>query len=551
MPSTPQVKFNLINNNVEESYPLQGISVVLARTTKGPFNDPSKVISTITQFESVFGKEIVPDNSVSNIEKALKGGSKLRIIRVEGNGATQGNLETLFQVTIDQESVDIKAKTRGKGDPIGSGENFTVNLFKSGNTIYYKIIDNNGTDVLDEGSIFTYMQADSVNKTSVDYLAFSNFIENNPCLEISVSSEGDIKSVEDLLQRMAEIDGTKKTFSTNVTEDAKTPKSISGSIGSAGTDPTVAEWKASVDYIRDHIDAYNILASHVYGHLKESDSEVTQVYGAIKDILDEIEEFRLFIEIPKSKKTSEEMINWKKTISQGIGHSKWVSYYAGGIQYANNYGITVDSEVGGTVLGLADASATNKGYDKSFAGLNRGLVPEALGVVSANYGSPGRIGNMEELAQQAINIFCIKDTPTYGKRVVLWHNFTDQVKQDSFRFLGNTGLVLNIKKTLRPILENYIEEPNFWGTWKSIYLRVKPIIDSWVDDGALTDPEWYGDQNASSWGDLQINTEAEARQGHYKARFSFKDIVALQDITLDVVIESSTKTVDISIVDNS
>lgn len=110
-------------------------------------------------------------------------------------------------------------------------------------------------------------------------------------------------------------------------------------------------------------------------------------------------------------------------------------------------------------------------------------------------------------------------------------------------------MVLDIKKTLRPILESYIEEPNYWGTWKNMYLQIKPLIDEWVTNEAMTDPKWEGDQDATSWNDLIINTEAEARSGHYKARFRFKDIVALQDITLDVVIEKATKSVSIDIID--
>ena len=67
----------------------------------------------------------------------------------------------------------------------------------------------------------------------------------------------------------------------------------------------------------------------------------------------------------------------------------------------------------------------------------------------------------------------------------------------------------------------------------------------------MTDPIWEGDQDATSWNDLVVNTEAAARQGHYKARFRFKDIVALQDITIDVIIEKASKSVSVDIVDNA
>ena len=56
MPSTPKINFNFINNNVEESSPLRGISTVLARTTKGPVLDPSTLIKGVTQFQRTFSK---------------------------------------------------------------------------------------------------------------------------------------------------------------------------------------------------------------------------------------------------------------------------------------------------------------------------------------------------------------------------------------------------------------------------------------------------------------------------------------------------------------
>lgn len=43
MPNTPRVQFNFENNNVQNSTPLLGVSHVVARTTKGPFNSPDKV----------------------------------------------------------------------------------------------------------------------------------------------------------------------------------------------------------------------------------------------------------------------------------------------------------------------------------------------------------------------------------------------------------------------------------------------------------------------------------------------------------------------------
>ena len=49
MPNTPRVQFNFENNNVQNSTPLLGVSHVVARTTKGPFNSPDKVFNTYSE----------------------------------------------------------------------------------------------------------------------------------------------------------------------------------------------------------------------------------------------------------------------------------------------------------------------------------------------------------------------------------------------------------------------------------------------------------------------------------------------------------------------
>ena len=90
MPNSPSVKFEFENRNVQQTTPMLGVSCVLARTTKGPYDDPSEIITSFSHFQRLFGSEIVPDGSVSNIEKAFMGGSKLRVIRVLGKGATKG-----------------------------------------------------------------------------------------------------------------------------------------------------------------------------------------------------------------------------------------------------------------------------------------------------------------------------------------------------------------------------------------------------------------------------------------------------------------------------
>lgn len=588
MPTSPHVDFKFKNNNVLQTTPMLGVSCVLARTTKGPYDDPSEIISTFSQFQRIYGSEIVPDGSVSNIEKALTGGSKLRVIRVLGKGATQGTVaataasKTKAAAKSEEEGIapasavpepatpaaiitiasggttySLGLVTKGYGDPIGSTDTFQVGFYKQVNTLYYKIYSGNG-QVLEQGPVITYKTADDNNNTSVDYLALSAFAKNSEYIKPVVVAGS---SFENLIKWLTEsVDGTKNAVKVIVggaapteTVPTDTEKIFTGTVGSAGTTPTADEWIASLDLVRDYTDFYQLLISHISQHLT-TDSDVLKVYKAAADMAKELMEWVLYIEVPKhlthytqgtQARDYKAQVTWVQTCLGTVGNSKYIAYFGGGLKYYNENGNLQDSDVVGTIAGLGDASATQYGPWKSFAGMNRGVIGDAVGPVCPNYGSPSRYNELNTLAQNYINEMVIKDTPDSGKQTMLWHCFSSQVKQDSERFLSIVRLNLYLKKFLRPVLNKYIEEPNVWSTWKRIWLEVKPTLDSLVDEDAMTEYTWMGDQDATSWDDLSVNNESDARQGKYRAILKYKDVVPMQEVTMEIVIDAASKAVSI------
>lgn len=583
MSKSPRVVFKFENNNVQQTTPLLGVSCFLARTEKGPYDDPSELITSFSQFQRIFGKEIVPDGSVSNIEKALVGGSKLRIIRVLGAGAKKGTITKAEDSRVLEEdeielasaipgevqvsevmiftsggtNVSFGLVTKGYGDPIGSGETFKVGFSKSVNTIFYNIYDANGS-ILESGPVITYKTKDAQNKTSVDYLALSNFASNSAYLEPKMVTTTDkIKSFENLVAWLqTSIDQTENPLTIQVggKEATSTETMFNGTLGTAGADPTADEWIASLDLVKDYTDVYQLACSHIHQHL-ETDSDVLKVHKAAKDMCAELQEYTYYIEVPKytthysegtQPRNKQRIITWINNCLGSIGNSKYVAYFAGGIKYYNESGLLTNSDVLGTIFGLGDTSASNYGPWKSFAGMNRGVIYDGQGPVSPNYGSDSRYDELNELAQMYANMIVIKDTQSSGKQTMLWHCFSSQVKQDSERFLSIVRLNLYLKKTLRPILNKYLEEPNIWGTWKNIYLEVKPILDNLVDENAMSEYIWMGDQDAGSYSELFVNNEADVRQGKYKVILKYKDIVPMQEITINIVIDAASNSVNIS-----
>ena len=552
MSNSPILKFNLKNNNVESTVPLNGVSVVLARTTKGPQNDPSTLISSLSQLSKVYGKEIVPDGSISNIEKALAGGSTLRIVRVQGSDATKGLVGTkskdLFSIQVGSIKIGFGLQTKYKGDSIGSGSTYTFQAALNGSSVVYKVVDADGNTILDSGTMFTFKSKDDNNAAVFDYLALSNFFQSNPYFEPIITTPSDqITSIEGMIDWLGTVDGSNQiiTVQFNSADLTADYTSVDGTPGDQGTTPTLQDWETAFESILDFNDMYQVIASHVHQHLSSTDS--VKFHAFVKTYADKLQEWIYYIECPKTNDTKAKMITWMNTTLASVGHSMFIAYFGAGIKYYNNAGILKDCDVLGSVIGLGDASAINYGPYKSFAGMNRGTLPDALGPVSPNYGSPSRYDDINDLAHSYLNLIVVKDTKSSGKVAMLWHNFTSQVKQDSFRFISNVRLVLYMKKQFRPIIESYFEEPNIWGSWKRLYLEAKPIIDDLVTDEAITDPNWIGDQDATSWADLQINNEADARQGKYHAQFKFKDVATMQEITLDLVIDQASKESSVSI----
>lgn len=569
MSNAPKVSFSIENNNVMESTPSLGVSFVFARTTKGPKNDPSEIITTTNHFERIFGEEIIPGSTVSQIEKALRGGSKLRICRVLGPGSSQGTVPGNVSFAINSKTVTIGFKTQGYGDPVDGRDTFKVKLVTQNYATYLQVISDVNGAVLE--NIYLYKYKEQNNAPLVDATGITKFNALSQYLELYISSDNSGQNVNTLSKLKTWLDQATTPITITPTassakaseEDGKARAAVqdkevtwNATTGSAGAEPTLNEWKEAIDTLRDYTDVYNVTFSGINHHLSPTDA--IQLHKEMVILMDELEEYRYFVELPwwpadnNNYKAPTDPTNDTQMIALSqqwigtMGNSKWVGLFGGGLKFYDSEGELQNADCIGAVLGLADTVATTRGYWQSFAGLQKGVVYDAIGPVVPNYGSPSRYDQLNALANNYINIFCLKDTPSAGKQVVLWNNFSTQFKQDSFRFLSISGLVLYLKKTLRPILNKYIEEPNIWFTWKTIFGEVKPVLDAVVDANGMSEYQWNGDQNAQSYSELTVNNEADVRQGIYKVKLTIKDIVPMQDIQIAISIDKASKTVSIT-----
>lgn len=603
MPNSPNVRFSFENRNVEVSTPLNGVSHVVAMTTKGKPFDPSIVITSLTQFEELFGKE-VGNQGLSNIELALKTGSKLRISRVLGASYAKGstvlatnNAGTLATATSDYAQMNLVFKNT-------SGTNTQFTYFKIQSKEYGNPFTTDGVTTLGmkvrrttvNGIVHMYLDAYKTNvvanmtaanlvatylvtkfKSSdgsyFDISALREFINTNAHFDVvfshaSTSLEsnpntgatviGSVRSLDEGLELMAGWAGTivpwiptvSPYVATTVMDDDTDVYYLLASAGSAGSTIADTDWYTAFEATLNYTDAYQLLFSNVRSSL--TSVEELALYNSVKEVLESIQETVLYIDVPLYNSDSsiaeyDDIITWVNSAIAAVGSSRFVAYFAGGYKYYTPYGNLVACPNGGTVLGLGDSSASNFGPWYHFSGQNRGLVTNAKGLVSPNYGSPANYSKLNLLANAQINMSVVRDTPSLGSQVMLVHNFTSSMKTDSFRFLGVVRLTLYIKKTLRPLLNNFLEEPNTFTTWRSMYYTVKPIFDDLVNKSAITNDWTYnGDQFATAYSQLTVNKEADVRQGKYRAIITFREVVALQEISYEMVLDAASGTVSIN-----
>lgn len=578
MSNSPYVKFTFENNNVQESTPLSGVSCIITRTTKGPFNDPSTIITSWSQFQRLYGDEVMPDGTISNVKKALELGSKLRVIRVCASDTLQPGkfsdpLEmsdymetsagqptfTLFTFG-DLGTLKLGIKINGQKD-----DTYTVTFKKkesSGIVNYtYSVMDNLTNTEVESGNIFSYQNANDVNPTTVDYQMLYDFISNTSYFQ-PVDNEGNLNEVgfDKLINSLKKYDQSQNKLTVSDWNSGNEKVQIIQpnyeELPNSEYPGTVDDWVNAFDTLKDYVDVYQVTCSSLYNRVFNDDDETNKenqlsIHTKIAEEIKNLQEFTYYIEIPKTLTKKADMISWQNEVMNTIGNSKYIAYFGGGIKYYNELGRLQSCDVIGSILGLGDASASNYGPWKSFAGANRGILQDAKGPVCPNYGSPSRYEELNDLAHNYINMIVIKDTSSMGKQTMLWHLFTSQVKQDSERFLSIVRLNLYLKKTLRPILEKYIEEPNIWDTWKSIYLEVKPKLDNLVDQNAMSEYSWMGDQYATDYSNLEVNNEADVRQGKYKAILKYKDVVPMQEISIVITIDAASRTVSIDSTDNA
>ena len=506
--NSAQVKFKIDNQTQVVQTPASGITFVMGQSEKGAFAKPNSIINTWPQFIEEYGSLITSSVAPLLVKRMLEKGAPVRFSRV-GHYTTPSDASTLDAVlAVASDDVVDGLNELFEFIPKNPG------AWANGLNIFVTVGSNGGENYFDIA--FTHDTDTTVNEV------YKNLIIDG------IPTAGESNYLSDIVEGSKYFDVVYKDLSALVAPLTPAPVAISFTTGSDGTVPVAA------DYIGDSAALTGFYAFDEFDDAMQivvADSTDDTVHQAGSTYASFRKDIFYFLHLSNAIKDKTSIIAKRDAL---LIDTKFTAIFGGGLNIVNpTNSQKIDIEAITDICALASNSDTEFGEWYSFAGPNRGVIDNALGVVN-NFGSPAKQVDLDNLANRQINMIINRNNG-----IKLWGNFTAQLKKDTESQLSIARLVVFLQKSLKPILEGYLEEPNDIPTWKRIYYTVKPFLDSMVTGRALSSYAWQGDQDVSSMDSLIINNASDVAQGLYKIKFVIVPIAAINEITVVITLTDS------------
>ena len=499
MPNAANVQFNIKNFTPGVSTPLPGIFYVLGLTKRGPVEQPGIIASLVRgwpQFERTFGGLLVSSDFPLLCKRALKRGATLRVCNVDAASvaavkATSKSIPNADGVPVNLFSVIPKYKG-------ADYNNFSIEI---------KLASNGSTD-------YWNMELVHANES-----ALNEIYEN---ISAFIADTANTQTCLDEVKAMSQnFDFTYLDASAAVLLVPVVAAAVAFADGVTASGHIASDYSTAMAAF-DNVDDGMIMA------VPEMDDDTLNAAGityaaARKDLV-------FFAHLPNAETTSAALITSRETIAS---NSKYGGIYCGGIKIREEATLQEKSlSEMGDVLGIAAHVHSQFGEWYSLAGQTKGAVSDAIGVVN-NFGTPGGFVDLNALANAQVNAMVHRNSITQ-----LSGNFSAQLANDQERFLSVVFLVIWMKKTLKPILETYLEDPCDPITFNKIYYHLKPYLDRLTSPAyrALYKYEYYGDQFANTIDDLQLNDSVDVQNGKYRIDLKVWPIPSLQELTFNLML---------------
>ncbi len=497
MKNTAKVIASVVNTPQAVVTPPVGIMFVIGPTVRGITDNPEDLITSIAQFERLYGGLDTNNNFPLNCEQALLAGAILRVCKVTGAGAAVAT----STLATDVAAVDCFGFTsKGEGTYYND---FTAEVKAATNGLadYFNLVI---TDVT--GSIVeTY-----------ENLIITGF-----------GTAGPYTYLKDVVEGSALVDVVYQDITAAAVQNRPVNAVETFSGGLQGVAPVLADYVGSQPdktgfYAFDSFDDAFIVAAP-----SENETLIAGLMNAGKAYATLRKDLIYLQHLDNDNATHTEII----AELDGFAVSKYAGAIGGGLKVSDLVLGGVKSMQGlGEGLGVIAKSHNANGVWVSPTNFANGVYADALGVVN-NFGSPASVANRELIANAGGNMIVNKSNQT-----MLWDFYSLAAADTAEKFLTIVLLEMFIIKSLKPLLESFLGKPNTFTNFRAIYFSAKPFLDSLVDQDALFEYKWDGDQNANSLDELQINTPEELAEGDYKIQLQIKAVVPMVEISIDIIL---------------
>lgn len=519
--NTPQVKFRVEDFTATVGTPTEGVSFVLGRARRGKINNPDQVFTSWESFLKEHGG-VTDINSAAKIKRIFDGGGAIRFCNLshytdiddastrEGQVAMPIEADPDFIGSGGAKLFGIAAKHPGNGynqmlvsvrkASNNKADHFNLSVTSLADSTIKELYENLKVDERLEGSYV---------RSNLDFLSI---IEKNSKVIKPIYYPFDLAPIVGSYQSSKYVPlPMDKRFSNGG------DPSVINAVDMIGS-PVTQTGLYSFDEYEDSLQIFYLMPNDV----------PSTVHVAANAYAETRKDLQYWMTLSKTSVTKDAMVAERELL--GI-NSKYTNIFGGIIKVAHPItGVIVEQDPLADIAALAANSDKNFGTHFSFSGNKRGILRNVLGL-KYNFGTSGRFNDLNELAQSEINTVINRDS-----QIKLWGSCTSLKEQTQERFINVVRATMTIKKNLRPLLEDYLEEPNDMNSWKLMYYQVKPYLDSLVDKRALFSYRWEGDQAASSLQDLVINDPADVTNGKYKVRLFLSFITSMQEIEVSLVL---------------
>lgn len=524
MPKSSRVNITDTDNSDQIVGAGLGLAAVSGVTRRGPALRPDIIITNLTQFRKIYGGVITTSDFPFQCERILKNGGQLRINSVR-HFTTITDKSTLTALPA---AIALAIK-----DVAGSSPNslFTAaSKYAGADYNNLRLIISNPTNgktasafnltlqiIGDEANATEFYQNLSVTNTDVASSHYLDEVNNNSNLAILTYLD-----LHTIGTQMRPLNGT-YVFA-------------SGSDGG-----TVVQ----TDYIGDQGAKTGLYSFDAFDDISDiavpviSDSSVN---AALALYADGRKDLQALLHLSNTVTTAAGLVT-----ARGVTDTQYMGVFAGGIIKTDP-----NTKVQTQFSEIADIININNYVDKTFfpwtsrANFVKGIIKDADGVVN-NFGSPGSSADLDLLAGNQINMVI-----NANKKVYLKGNFSGQLDNSKASYFNIVRGLIYVKKSLRPTLEKYLEEPDDIPTFNALFKEVEPFMDSLTSNRFLYKGagvskkgyDWNGDQNASDINSLQFNTPDDLNNGIYNIQLLLYPISSIQTINLGISLNSLSNTIN-------